>query len=480
MAAYSFEANAAGGRPAMTRLLDAPRAPRSGQWFYSLAAIGFLLARPPAGRGATSTVTTVAQFQNALTAAQANGEDDVINLVSGSYYLSSSLTYIAPSNENTSLTVQCAEEGAIIDASEIDSGVLRGMYIRTSGTVAHVTLQGLTFRGGLTTSTDSEQGKGAGLFAYLRYGNLTLQQCGFRKNTATELFNPVNAAGAYLRTDNDPGAITLRDCVFSNNYAKGVGGGAYITPGYGCTATLINNLFVTNSGSTQGGGAYIYMVSGTLTIENNTFSGNRTGYGSGGGGAYVRIYNDDCTVNLRNNIVWSNVADNGVGSDLYIEDDYGGNSIGATVNVQYTDIGDLDLQDGDHLALDHRLNVDPLLTEDYHLSGASPCVDAGTNLPWMVDATDMDGQPRVFNDRPDLGADETFLCGLTVSVSSNVLTSWDTVKSAVCHLQYTTNLLAGVWTDAGAPVTAATRRISIADTNEPGTFKAYRLEWTRP
>lgn len=455
-------------------------APTSRRWPFGAALIGILLTPPGAARGATTTVATAAQFQNALTAAQANGEDDVINVLSGTYYLDATLTYIAPGTENKSLTIQDTGEGALIEASTIESGALRGMYIRTSGTVAHVTLKGLTIRGGLTTSTDSEQGKGAGLFAYLRYGNLTLQNCGIRKNTATELFNSVNAAGAYLRTDNEPGAITLRDCIFSNNYAKGVGGGAYITPGYGCAATLINNLFVTNSGSTQGGGAYIYIVSGTLTLDNNTFAGNRTGYGSGGGGVYVRLYNDDCIVSLRNNIVWSNMADNGVGGDLFIEDDYGGNSVGATVTVSHTDYGDLDVQDGDHLTQINNLNADPLLTADFHLSGASPCIDAGTNLPWMDGATDMDGQPRVFHDDPDLGADETFLRGLTVSVTSNVLTSWDAVDSAVCRLQYCTNLPLGAWADAGAPVTAASRRLFITDTNATGNFRAYRLEWTRP
>jgi hypothetical protein len=454
--------------------------PRHRRWPFGLAALGILLAFRGATPGATSTVSTAAQLQSALTTAQANGEDDVINVLPGTYYLETTLTYIAPGSENKSLTVQGADEGALIRADTIESGAMRGMYIRTSGTVAHVTLDGLTVQGGLTTSTDTEQGKGAGLFAYLRYGDLTLQNCGIRQNKATELFNPVNAAGAYLRTDNEPGAITIRDCIFSNNYAKGVGGGAYITPGYGCAATLINNLFVTNSGSTQGGGVYIYMVSGILTLDNNTFTGNRTGFGSGGGGAYVRLYNDDCVVNLRNNVLWSNVADNGIGGDLFIEDDNGGNSIGATVIVSYTDLGDLDVQDGDHLTQINNMNADPLITSDFHLSGASPCVDEGTNLPWMSGATDMDGQPRVFNDVPDLGADETFLRGLAVSATSNVLTSWDAVDSAVCRLQYSTNLPMGGWADAGNPVTAASRRIFITDTNPAGDFRAYRLEWTRP
>ena len=429
---------------------------------------------------ATTTVSTVSQLITALSVAQTNREDDVINVLEGTYYLDSTLTYNAATNENRSLTLQCPDGNAVVDAYYIESGALRGLYITTSGSVAHVTLKGLTIQNGRTTSTDTASGMGAGLFVWLRYGNLSLQNCVVRNNIATELFNPVNAGGAYLRTDNSPGAITIRDCVFSNNFAKGIGGGAYIIPSYGGTSTIVNTLFVTNSASTQGGGAYIYLITGTLTLDNNTFTSNYTGFGSGGGGAYIKLFNDDCTVNIRNNILWGNTAGNGIGADVYVEDDGGGNSIGATVNVYNTDINDLDIQDGDHLTQGSNTNSDPLLTSDYHLRAASPCIDAGTNLDWMTGATDLDGQPRVFNDRVDMGIDETTVAGASIIVAGTATSAWNTVVDAKCQLRYSTNLVSGEWQDVGSTATATSRRIELADTNAADTVRVYSLKWLRP
>ena len=41
---------------------------------------------------------------------------------------------------------------------------------------------------------------------------------------------------------------------------------------------------------------------------------------------------------------------------------------------------------------------------NYRLAPTSPCIDAGVNEPWMVGATDLDGNPRIFNETVDLGA----------------------------------------------------------------------------
>jgi len=53
---------------------------------------------------------------------------------------------------------------------------------------------------------------------------------------------------------------------------------------------------------------------------------------------------------------------------------------------------------------------DPLFVStnaaDYHLLWGSPCINAGTNLPWMIGATDLDGNPRIIDDTVDMGAYE--------------------------------------------------------------------------
>jgi hypothetical protein len=43
---------------------------------------------------------------------------------------------------------------------------------------------------------------------------------------------------------------------------------------------------------------------------------------------------------------------------------------------------------------------------DYRLLASSPCVDTGSNMPWMAFAEDLDGHARLYDDRVDMGAYE--------------------------------------------------------------------------
>jgi len=48
---------------------------------------------------------------------------------------------------------------------------------------------------------------------------------------------------------------------------------------------------------------------------------------------------------------------------------------------------------------------------DYHLSGGSPCINAGDPNGDYTGQTDIDGQKRVMNGRVDMGSDEKPPCG---------------------------------------------------------------------
>ena len=50
----------------------------------------------------------------------------------------------------------------------------------------------------------------------------------------------------------------------------------------------------------------------------------------------------------------------------------------------------------------------------YRLKGGSPLVNAGFKEPWMDDATDFYGFPRVFNRLPDIGCAECQAGGMTI------------------------------------------------------------------
>lgn len=59
---------------------------------------------------------------------------------------------------------------------------------------------------------------------------------------------------------------------------------------------------------------------------------------------------------------------------------------------------------------DGYLNADPLFVDalagDYRLQSDSPCLNAGTNLPWMSAATDLAGNPRIHFGAVDIGCYE--------------------------------------------------------------------------
>ena len=70
-------------------------------------------------------VTNVTELQNALTAAQSNGQDDTINLAAGTYTVSSRLDYIPDELENFSLTIQGAGAWATILDGGNSTSILR-------------------------------------------------------------------------------------------------------------------------------------------------------------------------------------------------------------------------------------------------------------------------------------------------------------------------------------------------------------------
>ena len=43
---------------------------------------------------------------------------------------------------------------------------------------------------------------------------------------------------------------------------------------------------------------------------------------------------------------------------------------------------------------------------DYRLESFSPCINTGTNMNWMWSSIDLDRNPRITDDRVDMGAYE--------------------------------------------------------------------------
>lgn len=111
------------------------------------------------------------------------------------------------------------------------------------------------------------------------------------------------------------------------------------------------------------------------------------------------------------------------------------------------------------------------------LPAYSPCVDAGTNRPWMAGATDVEGDPRVFNETVDIGADETFVQGQSISVGGLTTVDWRVPKGA--HYQWqTTSDPDGGWTDFGLAQTATAANVTLLDYSGLPT-NYYRVIWTK-
>lgn len=86
----------------------------------------------------------------------------------------------------------------------------------------------------------------------------------------------------------------------------------------------------------------------------------------------------------------------------------------------------------------HSLQQTPRLAEpasgNYRLSAISPAVDAGTNLPELVNATDLDGGPRLLFGAMDLGAYEFNGSAEAIAPSVDILTPGGTVSYDVLHV----------------------------------------------
>lgn len=178
-------------------------------------------------------------------------------------------------------------------------------------------------------------------------------------------------AAAYGGGASGFGDYTLARCVVLRNRADMGGGAAWVTL-RGCA--LVGNEAV------FGGGAYGCVASGS------TFVGNRA---SNGGGVIDGA--------LDNSVVYGNTASNGANHLASVFDHSDTFPCpGGTGNI--TNVP-LFVDPGSDYGTNH-------VAGDYRLRPESTCINAGTNQPWMADASDLDGVPRIVGPAVDMGAYE--------------------------------------------------------------------------
>ncbi len=289
------------------------------------------------------TVNNIAQFQAALITASANGQNDTINVMAGTYNVNPVLTY--SSSENYSILIRG------IGSPILDGGGTRQiMLLSTSASGGDIIIYGLTIRngradygGGLNIST---QGADIGLYGsiisdntanfvaggvnlFSNTGNITVNGCSFSRNTSpnTSGYPYGTAGGLFIQTDGSSTVITLTSCIFGDNSAQRDAAGAMLYPlGSGSRVIVENNSFIDNTAREAGGGCWIRGPGGSTTViySYNNLYGNSTTVAGSGGGTYIQIASGSITLfnnsHIGNSSVWQ-------GGGLWIEHS------GGTMNI---------------------------------------------------------------------------------------------------------------------------------------------------
>lgn len=309
-----------------------------------------------ANAATTFCVDSAASLQAALDTSQADGDDDYINIVAGTYDLTAGLTYISIEDRGLILVggFDAGCNGRIGETILDGQDTVRPLYVATNA--GSLLVYRMTFQHG------HAEGDGGGLFADSASGNLFVLHSKFIRNRS--------AAGAgALRARSDAGKVHVYGNLVHANRAGQVGGMVLHQGGGGLA---INNTIVGNTtDALTVPGGLLLQGSGHFGVSNNIVWNN-----AGPGGADFRA--DAAHVRRHNDIgfVASSVAPDSVSGEL-------------SVDPQFVDCG--------------------LFCMDFELRRASPLVDAGYDAD-VADADpamlDLGNRPRIIGPHVDIGANE--------------------------------------------------------------------------
>jgi PKD repeat protein len=386
----------------------------------------------------TSCVSTSAELQSALTAAENNDSDDVIKLVQGTYAVTgnnnSPFSYSSSESYNLVLqggyTAGCSSrvqdpantvtdgEGVSMAMSFYDAFLSESLH--------KIIIEGITVQNGT-----------GGIDVYTVRGSILVRDSIVRGNNNPSSFGGINTTSTY-------GNVTIQDTVIENNVGSSQGG-VWLGSSSG-DVSLLRNIITGNSAANEGGGVYISTSFGDITAANNVIAGNTaTNYSAGmkvsisdygtarlvnntivenkvlnrtgsKGGLNLTMGNASSSADIYNNIFWDNRAQ--TSGDMYIENVYGG-----TVNA-FNNSFDPAKVFGSFTSEGDNINADPLFVDaangDYHLLGGSPCIDEGSGSAPSLPSEDFEGDARTLGTEPDMGADEFHTAGTTYTISGQI------------------------------------------------------------
>ena len=222
-------------------------------------------------------------------------------------------------------------------------------------------------------------------------------------------------------------AGSVIDCVITGNTASGSGGGIYVNKPDAAVPIFSNCLVLNNSSVNTGGGVVVHRPVGDVIFYNCLIANNTSGNGGGiywnhylSGTHFGEYYN--CTI-AGNSA--TNVANVGGVFKPNIECIYGMYNTIIYSNTPVDYIIDIALLSnccatglvGNANVTNYPAFINPAHS-DYRLRSGSPCINAGANQPWMAEASDLDGRPRLdrFTRQADIGAYEYIFRGVLFSV----------------------------------------------------------------
>lgn len=231
----------------------------------------------------TATGNGVCTLRAAVQQANAHAGLDTILLPANTYVLgavlgvSDSVTIIGSTAATT-----------IIDAN----GAATGAGVFHLGSAITVSLNHLTIRNGVT---------GGGIASD---ANLTVDDCIITGNSAESAYGAIHGGGI----DNS-GSLVLKNSIVADNETLFNGSIGGIAGGIHSSGPLtISNSTISGNQSAYGGGLY---AEGKVTITNSTFSGNSAVYGAA-------IYAEGATMTLVNDTISGN-ASAGSGAGMYLD-----------------------------------------------------------------------------------------------------------------------------------------------------------------
>ncbi len=255
-----------------------------------------------------------------------------------------------------------------------------GAYIKTSGSVLNSLFSGNTaaFGGGIAIccgAVEVRDSQFAGNFAslggglYSALGPVRIVSSTFEGNTASK------GGGAFTAGS----GASFTSCCFGNNTATDGGGSAHSGQ-----LMIVNTVYSRNSALGSGGAIY---TDGTLTLANSTLARSHALLFGGG------LYASGATTTLANSILWGNSDSQGTSQNAQIR------SLGGSMTALHNCVqgwnGSLGGM-GNILiapAFEDPNGPDGLpgtADDDYRLSAASPCIDAGENAQVPTDEPDLD------------------------------------------------------------------------------------------